>query len=142
MLYFTEITPLWLVTLLSYLVSMIDCILSNRSWHYCSNFGVVYTCKINHIVALPSLRDRSYLVRLNIIVLFCFRCREDLYDRSHVVMSRLRHRTHIIQLVIMVQFRFRRKPHMYDKSRHCFVWFLSYTMPRRINHDSKIFFSE
>ena len=67
--------------LLSFLVFVIDHILSDQSLLFSFDFGIDHTNKINHVVVLYGLHHRWYPIESITIVQFPFRCRANLYNR-------------------------------------------------------------
>ena len=82
-LYFTEITLVRWVTLLFYLLFVVNRILFYRLWQFNSNFTLDRTCAITHVIVLSDLRHRLYPVRSIMTVQFCSQHRAGLIDRSH-----------------------------------------------------------
>ena len=79
-LYSTKITLVQLVTSLSCLLFVINRILFDRLWHFCSDFSVDHSCTISHVLFyLVFIIDTIGSV---MIVQFRFWHRANLYDRS------------------------------------------------------------
>lgn len=53
---------IWSVTSFSYMVFVINCILSNRTWQFCFYFNIDWTCMISHIVFLSCLHHKTHFL--------------------------------------------------------------------------------
>ena len=100
--YYLEITPAWLITLLSCHLFVIYRILSDWSWQFSSDFSVERTYMITHIIILSGLHHRPYLIGLVMIVKFRLGVSRNYTIGQVIVLSCFRHILHMVWSILTV----------------------------------------